>query len=160
MDTIIHEVAAECFAELDKLGIEYGYILSIAVDNKSKQRLGLCKNTEEGFKITISNKLLNEDRKLLKETMMHEILHTCRGCLNHGDEWKRLATRVNNYYGYNIKRAVNRNELSSSSTNEYAHKIVCTKCGQEIFRARECKITRHPELWRCAICDGELKKVY
>ena len=41
----------------------------------------------------------------LKNTIIHELLHTCVGCMNHKAKWKFYADKVNRAYGYDdIKR--------------------------------------------------------
>lgn len=38
------------------------------------------------------------------QVLAHEILHTCRGCANHGLRWKDYAQRMNELYGYGVER--------------------------------------------------------
>ena len=35
------------------------------------------------------------DDNATKTTIIHEILHSCEKCMNHGPEWKKLAELVN-----------------------------------------------------------------
>ena len=62
------------------------------------------------YRLTVSN-IFNdiEDNSnasmRLTSTLVHEILHTQPGCMNHGRKWKALAERVNREYPYlNIQR--------------------------------------------------------
>lgn len=59
---------------------------------------------------------LREDTDIdgLKNTIIHELLHTCKGCMKHTGEWKQLAEKVNRYYGYNIKRCDSADEKGIS----------------------------------------------
>lgn len=96
-----------CLKELDKLNIPYGKIKNFTVNTRAKKRWGQCTKTEDGvFIIEISIRLLDESTPLisLKETLYHEILHTCNGCMNHGSLWKMYAEIVNDAYGCSIKR--------------------------------------------------------
>ena len=159
----IYETANECLAELDEIGIVYGNIVDFKVDTRAKRRLGLCSIVDNGFVISVSKTLLENDEnfKLLKETILHEIIHTCEGCFNHGDRWKKIASIVNNAYDYDIKRAIETKEFDAEySKRNHSHKVVCTGCGQEVFRLRECSLTQHPELWKCCKCGERFKRVY
>ena len=49
---------------------------------------------------------LLEDGPLLRATLLHELLHTCYGCQNHGKRWKAYAQRVGEALGVEITRTV------------------------------------------------------
>lgn len=103
-----------CLKELDKLNIPYGKIEGFTVNTRAKKRWGQCTKTSEGvFTIDISVRLLDENTPLisLKETLYHEILHTCNGCMNHAKQWKSYAKIVNDAYGCNIKRTTSASEM-------------------------------------------------
>lgn len=44
------------------------------------------------------------EEKIIQMTIVHELLHTCEGCFNHGAKWKYYAEVMNNKYGYQITR--------------------------------------------------------
>lgn len=102
----LEEYAIRCMEELDAIGIEYGNIVEVKANTRAKKRWGQCKAIPGGYSINISVALLDErnNEQGLKETIIHELLHSCKGCMNHGEKWKRLAQKVNRAYGYNIKR--------------------------------------------------------
>ena len=105
--------ADECRRELDRLGIPYSKNITFKVNTRAKMRLGVCKKTGNSFVIEISSSLLDERTPLkegLKNTLHHELLHTCRGCMKHTGRWKIYADRVNAAYGYCIKRAAEKDE--------------------------------------------------
>ena len=79
--------AIECMNELDNIGIEYGNIIEFTVNTRAKKRWGQCRAVPGGYSINISSVLLDErnDEKGLKETIHHELLHSCKGCMNHGE---------------------------------------------------------------------------
>ena len=116
----LQKLFEECKKELDYIGIEYGYIESIIINNRAKKRWGQCKITYRSscwqnrvFSINISERLLRDDitDNACKNTIMHEILHTCENCFNHGSEWKRMAELINDcYFFYNIKRTTSSEE--------------------------------------------------
>lgn len=157
--------ANECMQELDAIGIRYGKIQRFTINTRAKKRWGQCKYAYGKFEISIAQILLDERNSLdgLKSTIMHELLHTCKGCLNHGDEWKRLADIVSHYYGYKIERTASEDdkgicaELRVSATTNYNYIVRCTGCGNEIKHERMGNVVKNPSRYRCGRCHGKLE---
>ena len=160
-----------CLEKLAILNIEVGNIQHITINTRAKSRWGRCRKTENRFGISytidISSELLKDEvsDRAAEETMLHELIHTCKGCFNHGPEWKRLAEKVNRAYGYNVKRVTSAEEkgieIKKPDIKKIAkYKFVCTGCGQEIYRQRESKFTRNPNRYICAKCGGSFKREY
>lgn len=161
----LQKIAKECIEELNAIGIKQGKILRFEINTRAKKRWGQCRMTPNGFTINISYRLLGDsvDIMALKNTIMHEILHTCNGCLNHGAEWKRYADKVNRAYGYNIKRCTSAEEKGLErvqTTKIIKHKFVCECCGQVITRQKESNFTKHYNLYKCGRCGGDFKKLF
>ena len=161
----LQKIARECMTELDNLGIEYGNIKSFEINTRAKKRWGQCKAVTDGYTINISIRLLDEDTPLksLKETVFHEILHTCKGCFNHGEMWKRYALKINKAYGYNIKRCTSASEKGVERITEakqIKHKFVCENCGQVINRLKESKFTKYYTRYKCSACGGKFTKIF
>ena len=102
------ELQKECLAEVKAAGITPADKIKWVVNSRAKSRWGLCtrKNNGEYYEIQISNRLLEDDNisvKSCKDTMIHEILHTCADCMKHTGKWKEYARNMNTKYGYNIK---------------------------------------------------------
>ena len=101
-------LAAECEAELRSLNIQPGEINSWIVNTRAKNRWGQCKRYLPGlFNISISARLLQDSvsDQAAKNTIMHELLHTVKGCYGHKGKWKVLAMTVNRLLPqYTIKR--------------------------------------------------------
>ena len=97
-----------CMEKLDHIGIEYGNVIDVEINTRAKNRWGQCKRIPGGYTINVNAALLDEnicpDDLGLKNTILHELLHSCNGCFNHGDKWKILAQKVYDEYGINIKR--------------------------------------------------------
>lgn len=162
----LQKVAKECMKELDKIGIQYGKVKEFSVNTRAKKRWGQCKTVPGGFTINIAACLLDEttDIKGLKNTIIHELLHTCKGCLNHGAEWKRLAAKVNRAYGYGIKRTSSADEKGctcreTGTVRHIKHKLVCKNCGHVFVRYRESKLTKMPDHFLCG-CGGTIEKIF
>lgn len=139
-------------------------IRSVTINRRAKKRLGCCKKATSGgkvwFDIEISEKLKEKDDKFIKEVLLHELLHTCPGCLNHGAKWKQYAETVNRAYGYRIKTTAEWGDLSpqrkSQENLNHRYEICCTKCGNKGYRMKKSQVVVHPENYKCAKCGGKL----
>lgn len=165
----------ECKKELDKLGIVYGNNIRFTVNNRAKSRWGRCNKERNGYNIEINSDLLDERNSLigLKETILHEMIHTVSGCMNHGDKWKRLADKVNRAYGYTISRVNTaedkglceeaireRTEARQNKINAMpTYRVVCQGCGYEFIRHKMSKLITDTDEFRCGLCNGKLKRV-
>ena len=161
----LNKVAKECMKELDAIGIKYGAITEFVVNTRAKKRWGQCRRVPGGFSINISIRLLDESVPIdgLKNTIIHELLHSCKNCQNHGEMWKRQAAKVNKYYGYGIKRCSSSEEKGVPEEireqKDIKHKFVCKDCGQVILRTRESRFTKNYESYACGRCGGTFSKV-
>ena len=106
--------------------------------------------------IELSSKLYDAPELSCRQTLAHELIHTCDGCMNHGELFKKYADKMNRKYGYNIRRTNSAEEMGVESSNENAkYIVVCKKCGNEIRRTRQSPLTKNPSRYRCK-CGGEL----
>ena len=161
--------ANKCMEMLDNIGIEYGNIELWKVNRRAHKRWGQCKEIPGGYEININADLLDErnSEQGLENTIIHELLHSCKGCMNHGENWTNLANIVNYELGYNIKRTSTAEEKGikfetqakpqMESENEYILKCCC--CGCEIHRQRMSKAIKNPEQYRCGRCGGKLERI-
>lgn len=164
----LNNVANECMAELDAIGINYGRISRFEINTRAKSRWGRCRKIGSSYIIEINVDLLDERNDIngLKNTIIHELLHTCEGCMNHGKEWKRLAEIVNRNYGYGITRCSNADDKGCEyhrqtkhrANPEYKYAIKCECCGHIYKRSKLTKTIQHPEMYRCK-CGGKLTRV-
>lgn len=179
----------ECICELKSIGIEIldtekiGTI-DIRIAQRNAKRYGCCKNekpdtncytiTRKGryrvkkyeiFKehhIEISKWVMELDDKIIKNTIMHEIIHCLPYCNNHGKEFKKYANYINEKLEYDISRVGNKKEDYKQSnldyqdeSKKYKYKILCKKCGAIIYRQRF--NTRMINRYRCGKCNGKLE---
>ncbi len=156
----------ECCHILDQLNIPYGKVRKWEINIRAKSRWGLCKQVGKGiFEISISARLLENPaaEQALKDTIVHELLHTVPGCFDHGTKWKRYAELVNRTYPqYTIKRTASPEEKGlqmepPKRTTRYV--LQCTKCGTQFPRERLSEAVKHPENYRCGSCSGKLIRV-
>ena len=190
MEQKLNKLYLECVNELNKIGIDilnekqYGKII-ITISKRNNKRYGCCKQEKpdsnyktisrigrrkfvkyEKFNrhnIEISKWVLELEDNIIKNTIMHELIHCIPYCNNHGTEFKKYAYIVNSNYGYDISRVGNKKkdfEKSNIEYNEiekYNYKIICKGCKQEFYRQRLNKnFTRK---FRCDKCGGRFEIV-
>ncbi len=153
----------DSLSDVKRIGIKPGNITIWTINKRAKTRWGLCKqNPDKTFEIQIAERLLSDDRiseKSCKETIIHEILHTCKGCMKHTGKWKYYADVINQVYGYNIKRITSGIEkgvenYQPSSTMAIKYIFTCENCGATIYRKRESKFTKNYKNYGCARCGA------
>ena len=159
-------VADQCTAELESIGIKCGKVRNLEINNRAKCRLGQCMRVCIGvFDISIADFLLEEknDINILKNTVIHELLHTVKGCFKHTGKWKLLAEEVNRKFPqYSIKRTFSREEIANLTNIKepiYRYTLKCKNCGQEIKRQRKTKAVTNYNNYRCGKCGGKLELI-
>ena len=130
------ELREQCICEVAGLGIALGRIASWSVNKRAKTRWGLCRLKRDGsYEIEIAERLLVDDRiseKACKETIIHELLHTCKGCMRHTGKWKQYAELMNRTYGYNIKRVTEGCEKGVENHKVSEISVIYDKCEKEM----------------------------
>jgi len=188
MEQKLKRIYLECVQELKIIGIdilnsEQIGTIDISLSKRNNKRYGCCKQEEPDVKtkyvekvgrkriikyakfnkhhIEISPWIMDLDENIIKNTILHELIHCLPNCNNHGDMFKKYANYINDKLGYNISRVGNKKEDYIKSNLEYKEKesynyhIKCINCGQEFFRKRlNRNFTRK---YRCAKCGGKFK---
>ncbi len=156
----------QCQQDLDLLGIPYGNVRRWEINTRAKSRWGLCRClTGGGFVISIAQMLLEDDvdEQALKDTIVHELLHTVPGCMDHKGKWKMYAELVNRKLPqYTIKRTASREEKGIAERQVapiYHYAVKCSSCGTVFQRERESKLIKNPGQFRCGLCHGRLIRV-
>ena len=159
-------LANECMEKLDAIGIEYAEDINWEVNTRAKKRWGLCTRHSDGTcTISISSRLLadnvTDDGAI--NTIIHELLHTCRNGHGHGAGWKSLADKVNRAYGINIKRCSSAEEKGVESLESVPkaikYQFECKECGKIYSRVKASNFTKNWQNYRCGCCGGEFKKI-
>lgn len=189
MEEKLYKLYKECVEELETIGIDIRNnenigTIDVALSKRNSKRYGCCKqeNPDKRFKtikkygcrkiiryekfnthhIEISIWVMKLSDEIIKNTIIHEIIHCIPFCNDHGKEFKKYANYINKKLGYDIKRLGNpeedyeKSKIPYTKENiEYKYKIICKKCGQKIYRKRLNKklISRY----RCGQCGGELE---
>ena len=129
----ILELAFECEKELDAImpitqKITYEGFRAKKTYGNARRIIG------DNWLIKINLNMLNEEE--VKNTIIHEILHTYPDCQCHTGEWKRRANIVKRKLGYDITRTSSK-ELDLSITKP-KYRIECTKCGKVYNYYKKC----------------------
>lgn len=146
--------------ELLALGIPVsGRLLpQVQVNTRAKRRLGCCFYQGGRYWIEVSDRVLG-DGALLRQTLVHELLHTCPGCRDHGKRWKAYAGLVSEKLGFKIERTVSTGAQEGPLRHEEVKYILeCQSCGARIERMRMSKAVKAPWRYRCR-CGGKLRRV-
>lgn len=129
----------------------------VKINRRAVNRLGCCRKQKDTFVIELAARVAESGEESCRETLAHEVLHTCPGCQNHGALWKEYARRMNEAYGYNIRRVAAEETVGSIQPRPFKYIVRCEKCGAEIGRYRASPLTRYPERYRCR-CGGKLRR--
>lgn len=150
----------QCIKEVKAIGIEPGNIVSVTVNTRAKTRWGQTKKRGNSYSINISDRILQDgqDDLIAKDTIIHEILHTCPDCMNHGPNWKALANKVNRAYPqYHISRTTSTEEkgIEARKPVDYRYNVICKECGNTWNYDRAGKVVQNPGRFHCS-CGGKL----
>ena len=153
----LYKVYSDCCAICFSLDIPIADCIHVEVNSRAKKRWGLCtKNRDGSYTIQISERLLADDisEEATFNTMLHELLHTCNNCMNHGAEWKHWADIINRKYPqYNIKRTTSCEEKGVESTESLAKYIItCNECGRTWHYMRNCGVVKRVKKCKCPYC--------
>ena len=112
-DERINRMFAECIALMKELNVPISDSICPTVElTGACYYLGKCccprkggrKTSKYDFYIKISGWTLNNSEKNLRNTLIHELLHTVPGGLCHTGQWKKWAKYVNDRTDYHIQR--------------------------------------------------------
>ena len=143
MNEKLIRLSKESIRELEEIGL--GKMipknLHFTINYKAKKRLGQCVDKRD---INITSWLLeiglDHD---IKNTIIHEILHTFKDTIGHKAKWQYYANYVNNRTDYHITRTTSINKIYEKANKvrptkeiHYKWEITCTKCGKVFYRQR------------------------
>ena len=143
MNEKLIRLSKESIRELEEIGL--GKMipknLNFTINYRAKKRLGQCCEKQD---INISSWLLEiGDDHDIKNTIIHEILHTFEDTIGHKEKWQYYARYVNNRTDYHITRTTSINKIYEKANKvrptkeiHYRWKITCTKCGKVFYRQR------------------------
>ena len=129
----------------------------VRLNRRARTRFGCCIRRNGSYTVELSARLAEQGSEdAILQVLVHEVLHTCYGCSNHGVRWKSYAQRMNAAYGYHIRRTDNYEELGIEDDRPVRYYVTCAKCGRRIPRMKRSPLVDHPERYRCT-CGGALR---
>ena len=141
------------------------HIMRCSVNTRLRKAMGRCikKTNMLGvcYEIEIAGCMVADgvDDMEIRDTIMHELIHTCPGCWDHGNVFHHFADIVNRKYGYHVDTYADREQLEAAGVvikdPGYKYMLKCNVCGHEFKRKRWSDVLRYPELYHCA-CGGGL----
>lgn len=188
MEARLERLYNESLEELQSIGFDmldetrYGKI-DVSFSKRKTKRYGCCKQENpdkstayrvnrrlyfrkfNNHHIEISKWLMDLTDDIVKNTIIHELIHCIPDCNDHGKEFKKIAKLINDKLGYNISRVGNKKEdyVKSNVADkfdddiEYKYEIICDKCGQKYFRQRIAK--NFTKKYLCGICKGRFRVI-
>ena len=125
--------------------------------NTRAKRFGRCSRKSDKFIIELSSIFDKADDKMTKQTLAHELCHTCPDSMNHQAKWKSYVNKMNRAYGYKIERTNSCQnigvEREISMNAKYT--IECQSCHKKMYKDRISGVIRNPEKYHC-MCGGRL----
>ena len=161
----LNKLYKECIDELNSINInvEKNRTIELKINTRSEKRYACCKKvSKEKYLIEVSEWVMNLNEDIIKNTIMHELIHCMPRCNNHGEFFKKYAELINKNLGYNVTRTGNIVKDFIKSNLEFKEKpvkfryqIICENEDQQFFRQRIIKnFTRK---YRCGKCGGKFK---
>ena len=160
----VNEILKETIAMVEALGIEVGDIEpNVKINTRAKSIWGRCsyKGVTKKYTIEVISDLL-ESEVGLRNTIMHEVLHACKGGMTHKGEWKRYAQMVNEKYNMDVKRTSTSEDKGLKEIEvepKYKYVLQCQSCKHEYKRDRMSKFVKNPEKGKCGYCGGDIKRI-
>ena len=139
--------------DMDRLKIPYSKSFSAKINTRAVRRRGACKKKDGRFIIELSVYCLDDPDAEIKNVIAHELIHTCPGCFNHGDNFKAYMDKLN-AHGYSVATAYTGEAPELEQNAKY--KIVCKSCGQTFYRMRMSDVVKYPDRYKCT-CGGKLE---
>lgn len=184
MEQKLQRLFDECKSELYSIGIDLNneqiWDITIGIGKRNCKRYGCCKQENpikstkyvervgrnkyvkygqfKNHRIEVSKWVMELNDEIIKNTIMHEIIHCFPYCSNHGSEFKKYAKYINSSLGYDISRLGNKEQDLKASNIEttlekYNYKVECSGCGYTFYRKRlNCNFSRN---YRCGKCGGK-----
>ena len=156
----------ECQSYLYDIDIPYANAIMWTVNDRGTKRVGKCSFKDGIYHIEINGILLKEDidETALKNTIIHEMLHTAPGCMDHGKKWKYYVDLVKGKYPqYDPSKRYSSNELGITPEEFYrgkkVYKVRCKCCRYIYASTRSNKYYRNPSKYICAMCGSELERI-
>lgn len=156
---------------LKKLNIPYSNKIDKIISEPMVDALGLCHSYEDGsYIISINEDLVNTEingktkkpaiEKAIENTILHELIHTCKDCANHSPLWHSYAKIVSENTDYLIETESTsiESDVVDIMCKNYKYALTCENCGRSFYYNRMCKSVKDYKSYHCSYCNGNLKR--
>lgn len=148
-DSKVRHVITECLRSMEGWGLKVN--TEIRWSMKKMDSFGTTSSVkgETFIRITLNQGLATQSKKVIADTVYHELAHALVGIKEgHGKEWKRITRIIKNHTNLPLRV----NGKISDVTNDYwvtGYKYVlkCTKCGQMIGFNTRSELVDNPDEW-------------
>lgn len=131
---------------------------------------GMCIRHNKQFRILFSKYILKFDDVDIDEIIVHELLHTIRGCFNHKNKWLVYAHKANEVFSLNVTQYMRDGlhlidkEQAKKNYRPFKYFIKCENCnrvfGYKILSKPYKSILSNEKMYWCGKCGSyELVKV-
>ena len=139
-------------------------IIDVIVNKRAKKRLGCCRRVrdnegKQGYVIEISYLVADCSEKAKNTIIVHELIHTCPDCFDHGKKWKEYSRQASLFLGISVKRTADYAQLGIEEPQEkekVKYILKCPQCGQVYKRKRSCPLIKEPGRYKCGKCGHRL----
>lgn len=161
----LNKLLDSALAMCDEVGIPYGTIKEIKLNNRLSRAWGRCLTSDgrKTFWIEIQGKFAKDEfstDKAVIAVIIHEIIHTCEGCWNHGSLFMEYGKRITDRFGIKVAATDSPENLTVDSIAWNQSKRYAVKCScHTIYKDRMCDLIRFPHIYKCKRCHGNFERV-
>lgn len=128
----VNEMFSELKKEVSEIANLQPSFYSVKINN-CKSSLGRCRKYGYGmYQVELSKYTLNCDKELIKNILLHEIIHLIPNCFNHGRNFLYYMYLINRKLGANV--VIKNHDKQFGEQLQYKYKITCKKCGKSFYR--------------------------
>lgn len=161
----LNALLEKSLAMCDAVGIPYGKITSIGINNRLSRCWGRCLTKDyKHYWIEIQGKFAKDEFSTddaVIAVIIHEIIHTCDGCWNHGEKFLSYGRRITEKYGIKVSATDSAENLTINVIewkNSKRYAATCAKCGYVSYKDRMCDLIRYPMMYTHKDCGGRFER--
>lgn len=157
----MNQLLQDAIAIVENAGITPGKIEKEIEYFRSAKVYGQCvRRYNDIFTIRLSTYFIDNDEQEIMQTLIHEVLHTVKDCMNHGPNWKAKAALINYKTNYKIARCSSYT-MNNAKAKEVREKYVikCKNCNKIFYRQALSNVVKNPERYKCGTCGGKLERI-
>lgn len=109
--------------EMRKIGIPVQNVCAVELNDRT-YALGTCKmcrkiTGETVYKVEYSKGLLDCKFETVAQVVIHELIHTCKGCMNHGITFKAYALIASKHFRIPVWTTANAEQSADFASSEF-----------------------------------------